>query len=58
MVYICTKFHENTLDGIKVIERIFIAKISEGHNSVKNVDGVKVLFLCASSDDGLYFYKV
>ena len=21
MVYICTKFHENILDGIKVIER-------------------------------------
>ena len=58
MVYICTKFHENTLDGIKVIERIFIAKIWKGHNSVKNVDGIKVLFLSTSSDGGLYFYKV
>ena len=37
---------------------IFIAKISTGHNSIKNVGGVKVLFLCTSSDGGLYFYKV
>ena len=37
---------------------IFIAKISTGHNSVKNVGGVTVLFLCTSSDDDLYFYKV
>ena len=37
---------------------IFMAKISKGHNSVKNVGGVTVLFLCASSDGGLYFYKV
>ena len=37
---------------------IFIAKISKGHNSVKNVNGVTILFLCTSSDGGLYFYKV
>ena len=37
---------------------IFIGKISKGHNSVKNIDGVTVLFLCISSDDGLYLYKV
>ena len=36
---------------------IFIGKISKGHNSVKNVDGVTILFLCTSSDDGLYLYK-
>ena len=36
----------------------FIGKISKGHNSVKNVGGVTVLFLCASSDDGLYLYIV
>ena len=60
MVYICTMFHENILDGMKVIEqtRFFIAKISKGHNSVKNVGGVTNLILCISSDDGLYFYKV
>ena len=33
---------------------IFIGKISKGHNSVKNVCGVTILFLCRSSDDGLY----
>ena len=37
---------------------IFIRKVSKGHNSVKNVDEVKVLFLCTSSDSGLYLYKV
>ena len=36
---------------------IFIGKISKGQNSVKNVDGVTVLVLCTSSDDGLYLYK-
>ena len=37
---------------------IFIAKFSKGHNSVKNVDGVTLRFLCTSSDGGLYLYKV
>ena len=37
---------------------IFIAKISKGHNSVKNVGGVSVLVLCTSPDDGLYLYQV
>ena len=52
---------------------IFKGKISKGHNSVKNVygirvlvfctssddvDGVKVLFPCTSSDGGLHLYKV
>ena len=37
---------------------IFIAKISKGHNSVKNIDGVTVLFLCPLPDGGLYIYKV
>ena len=32
---------------------IFIGIISKGHNSVKNVDGIMVLFLCTSSDGGL-----
>ena len=36
----------------------FIAKISKGHNSIKKVDGVMILFHCTSSDDGLYLYKV
>ena len=37
---------------------IFIGKISKGCHSIKNVDGVTVLFLCTSSDSGLYLYKV
>ena len=37
---------------------VFIAKISKGHNSVNNVGGVMVLFLCISSDGGLYLKKV
>ena len=37
---------------------IFIGKISKGHNSVENVIGVAVLYLCISTDGGLYLYKV
>ena len=37
---------------------IFLGKISKGHNSVKNVDGVMVFVLCTSSDDGPYLYTV
>ena len=39
-------------------DTILIGKISKGHNSIKNVDGVTVLFLCILSDSGLYFYKI
>ena len=57
MVYICTKFHENILDGSK--ERTnFHGKNFKGGNSVKNVGGVMFFFLCTLSDGGLYFYKV
>ena len=60
LVYICTKFHENIHEGIKVIEvhTILVGKISKGHNSIKNVDGFTVLFLCILSEGGLYLYKV
>ena len=37
---------------------VFIAKISKGHISVKNVGGGTVLVLCTLSDDGTYLYKV
>ena len=37
---------------------IFIRKISKGHTSIKNVDGVSVPVLCTSSDNGLYLYQV
>ena len=53
--YICAKFHENFLDGIKVLEltRFSWEKFQRG-----NEDGVMILFLCISSDDGLYLYQV
>ena len=37
---------------------ILIAKISKGHNSVKNEGDVTILIFCTSSDDGLYLYNV
>ena len=51
------------LSGTKVykssrVDTIFIGKISKGHNSIKNVGRVTVLYLCTSSDGGLYLYKV
>ena len=54
VIFICTKFHKNILDGIKVIEwaRFSYEKFKKGHKSVKNVGGVTVLFLCTSSDGG------
>ena len=33
---------------------IFNRTISKGHNSVKNVGGVTVIFLCTSYDEGLF----
>ena len=33
-------------------DTIFIAKISKGHNSIKNVGGVSVFVLCTLSDVG------
>ena len=39
-------------------DRIFILKITNGHNSVKNVHGVTVLNLYTSSDNALYLNQV
>ena len=50
VIYICIKFHENILYGIR--------KISKRHNSVKHVGGVTFLILCISFDSGLYLFKV
>ena len=60
MLYICAKFHEIILNGIKVIERtrISIQKITKGNNSAKNVGGVTFVYLCKSSGHALYFYQV
>ena len=46
VVYICTKFHENIFDGIKVIERtrFSLEKNSKGHNSVNNNMEPRFLF--------------
>ena len=60
MLYICTKFHENTSDSFKVIEWTPFLKlmISKGHNFAKKVGGVIVLDLRLLSDDALYLYQV
>ena len=39
-------------------DTIFIGKFSKGHNSVKDEDGVTVLFLYTSSDGEIYLHKV
>ena len=54
-INICTKFHVNLLDGIKLIERTRFSfkKNSKKHDSVINVGGV-----CTSSDSGFYLYKL
>ena len=46
---ICTKFHENILDGIKVIgrTRLSFENFSERHNFVINAGGVAFFFLSA-----------
>ena len=54
MPYICAKFHENTLDGVKVVE----LNISKGHNCAKAVGVGLVLVLRTSPDNGLYLYRV
>ena len=58
MIYICAKFHEIILNGIRVIERtrFLYGKITKGNNAAKNVGGVTVfipahrlvmLYICA-----------
>ena len=60
MVYICTKFHENGLEDIKVIEQTQFSKekFQSGTIPYKKVGGVTVLVICTLSDGGLYLYKV
>ena len=59
LLYIFITFHENILDGIKVIERTRISNKEFQRALIrKNEGGVMVLFLCTSSDGGLYLYKV
>ena len=56
MFYICAKFHEIILNGIKDI--ISIRKITKGNNSAKSAGGATVVNLCTSYDHALYFYQV
>ena len=60
LLYICTKFHENIPDDIKVTElkRFALKKFSKGHNSTNIVSGITVLILCTWPDNGLYLYQV
>ena len=60
MLYICAKFHEIILNGIKVIERtrFLYGKLQRGIIPQKNVEGVTVVYLCTSSGHALYFYQV
>ena len=60
MLYICAKFHEIILNGIKVIEwtRFLYKKLQRGIIPQKNVGRVTVVYLCTSSGHSLYFYQV
>ena len=60
MLYICAKFHEIILNGIKVIERtrFLYRKLQRGIIPQKNVGGVTIVYLCTSSGHALYFYQV
>ena len=52
MFYICAKFHEIILNGIKDLER------TKGTNSAKNVVGATIVNLCMSSGHALYLCQV
>ena len=60
MFYICAKFHEIVLNGIKVIEqtRFLVRKLQRGIIPQKNVGGMTVVNLCTLSGHALYFYQV
>ena len=60
MLYICAKFHEIILNGIKVIgrTRFLYGKLQRGIIPQRNVGGVTVVYLCTSSGHALYFYQV
>ena len=59
MLYICAKFHEIILNGIKVIERtrFLYGKLQRGKFR-KNVGGVTAVRLCTLSGHALYFYNL
>ena len=56
----CTQFLENILTVLKLYSSTltFEKNQQKKRNSVINIGGVTVLFLCISSDDGLYLLEV
>ena len=60
MLYICAKFHEIVLNGIKVREltRFLYGKLQRGIIPQKIVRGVTVVNLCTSSSHALYLCQV
>ena len=60
MLYICAKFHEIILNGIKVIQQtqFLYGKLQRGIIPQKNAGGVTLVYLCTSSGHALYFYQV
>ena len=60
MLYICAKFREIILNGIKVIERtrFLYRTLQRGIIPQNNVGWVTVVNLCISSGHALYFYQV
>ena len=60
MLYICTKFHENTLKCFRVtgLTKFIISKFSKRHRAVENIGGVMILVFNTLSDHALWLYKV
>ena len=63
ILYICTKFCENILNGFKVIERTPFSykkkkKNTKGHNFANDKGGGTILFLCTLSEYALYVYQI
>ena len=60
MLYICAKFREIILNGIKVIERtrFLYGKLQRGIIPQKHLGGVTVVNLCTLSGHALYFHQV
>ena len=58
MVYICTTFLGNILNGSELWSVYNFSVITKGHNTVKIVCGVIVLLFCILSNHGLRMYRV
>ena len=56
LLYICTKFHKNSIDGFKVIEqtRFSFEKFQRGIISTKIVGGVTVQIICTLFDTSFF----